>query len=50
MIFILGASGYVGQQFAYELDTRGIEYMEISREEYNYYIMHICNVYYLIHY
>tara|TARA_B100000287_G_scaffold429701_1_gene483519 strand:+ start:2429 stop:3340 length:912 start_codon:yes stop_codon:yes gene_type:complete len=37
MIFILGASGYVGQQFAYELDTRGIEYMEISREEYNYY-------------
>ncbi len=37
MVFLFGASGYVGQQFAKELSDRNIAYEGISREDYNYY-------------
>jgi UDP-glucose 4,6-dehydratase len=37
MILLLGGTGYIGSQFISELDSRGIEYMNISRSESDYY-------------
>jgi len=36
MVFLLGASGYIGQVFAKELTQRGIPFRPISRKELNY--------------
>jgi len=36
MVFLLGASGYIGQAFATELSRRGMAYQPISRKEINY--------------
>ena len=36
MVFLLGASGYIGQVFAKELTQRGITFRPISRKELNY--------------
>jgi len=37
MIFLIGGTGYIGSQFATDLERRGIEYLNLSRSEYDYY-------------
>lgn len=37
MIMIIGGSGYIGQEFIKELAAKRIEYINISRNDYNYY-------------
>ena len=36
LVFLLGASGYVGQAFAVELKARGVNFLAISRRELDY--------------
>ena len=36
MVFLLGASGYIGQAFGKEMIQRGIPFRPVSRKEINY--------------
>jgi UDP-glucose 4,6-dehydratase len=37
MVLLLGASGYIGQAFQSELSKKNVDFLSISRQDYNYY-------------